>query len=104
MKIADELESIFILAGITDGHKIPLTAEEMRANLRTPLLQWAKQIRLAEISQIWGGINKAATIRDSKYGLSNLNLDDLSYYLHNRERVLQGKKAHTPKQWLEDVR
>lgn len=47
-------------------------------------------------------MNTAADFRGKNSG--KLSLDDLAYYLYNRKRVLQGKKAHTAKEWLEAVR
>lgn len=60
--------------------------------------------RIDELRKVWAGMNKAVIIRDGGYTNRDLTLDDLSYYLHNRQRVLSGKKAHTPQEWLEDVR
>lgn len=60
--------------------------------------------RIDELKKIWSGMNKAATIRDNGYSARLLTLDDLSYYIHNRIRVLEGKKTHTPTEWIEDVR
>lgn len=61
-------------------------------------------IRIDELKKVWSGMNKAAQIRDGGYSIRTLNLDDLSYYLHNRQRVLAGKKAHTPEEWFEAER
>lgn len=62
------------------------------------------EARLDELSKVWSGMDTAGTIRDGGYSARNLNLDDLSYWLHNRRRVLQGKKALTPEEWLEAER
>jgi hypothetical protein len=61
-------------------------------------------IKIAELNKVWNGMNTAASIRDGTYTARNLNLDDLSYYIYNRRRALQGLKAHTPKEWFEAVR
>lgn len=60
--------------------------------------------RLDELSKVWGGMNTAGSIRDGGYSARNLNLDDLSYWIHNRRRVLRGEKALTPEEWLEAER
>lgn len=60
--------------------------------------------RLKELEKVWSGMNTAGGIRDGGYSARNLNLDDLSYYLYNRRRVLKGQKALTPEEWFEAER
>lgn len=60
--------------------------------------------RADELTKVWSGMNDAAQVRDGGYSSRNLNLDDLSFYLHNRRRELDGKKPHTPDEWFEAER
>ena len=76
-----------------------------KAKANSIILEFVKEARLDELAKVWGGMNTAGQIRDGgKYSSRDLNLDDLSYYLHNRRRVLQGKKALTPEKWFEAER
>lgn len=63
-----------------------------------------KSDRIDELRKFMSGVNTAAGIRTPTAGYRNLNIDDVQYYLYNRIRVLQGKKAHTPDEWFEAVR
>ena len=60
--------------------------------------------RIDELKKVLSGVNVAAVIRTPTAGARLLNIDDLNYYLYNRIRVLEGKKSHTPEEWLEAER
>ena len=60
--------------------------------------------RIDELKKVLSGVNTAAGILTPASGARPFNNDDWGYYIYNRIRVLEGKKAHTPEEWFEAER